>query len=56
MLFGVINILFSCTPHLFTSGTLDPMIERGDTTRSAVVPSEPSEAAKEQKKKKALNI
>ena len=44
MLFGVINILFSCTPCLFTSET---MIERGDNTRPVVVLSELSEAVKE---------
>ena len=44
MLFGVINILFSCTPCLLTSET---MMEQHDATRPAVVSSEPSDAVKE---------
>ena len=43
LLYGAINILFSCTPHLLTSDTMVHHDERGDTTRPAVVPSDPSE-------------
>ena len=57
MLFGVVDILFSCTPRLFTSET---MVHR-DRTRSyrtaCVVPSEPSEAVMELKKEQcAQNV
>ena len=52
---GVINILFFSMPHLFASETT--MIEPDDTTQLAVVPSEPSEAVNEKKKKQcAQNV
>ena len=49
MSFGVIDILFSCTPRLFTS-------ESSDATRPVVVPSEQSEAVREWKKRSAQNV
>ena len=45
MLLGAIAIFCACMPHFFISETT--VIERGDTTRLAVVPSEPSEAVNE---------
>ena len=54
-MFGVINILFTCILHLLTYETM--MIERDDTTQLAVVPSEPTQAVKEWKKKRcAQNV
>ena len=42
MLFGAIDILFSCTPHLLTFETMvQHDREQGDTTQALVVPSEP---------------
>ena len=46
MLLGIIDVLLSCMPRLFTSETTVPVTERGDTTRPAVVPNEPSDAVK----------
>ena len=42
MLFGVVNVLFSCMPRLFTS----EIMVHHDKARPSVVPSEPSEAVK----------
>ena len=52
MLFGVIDVLFSCAPHLYFLKLWRTVIERGGATQPAEVPSEPSETVKEQKKKR----